>query len=151
MKFTSSHGLSIAFTVVLGVLSSCSERTVRRTYWGDESPASIVTYRGAVLDGPYTLHYPGGQRRVELFYRDGLRHGRYTAWYPDGTRLASGEFVEGLRVGPWPEWTDGGVPHTAGSYKLGDKDGTWIVYDDDGRPAREETWVAGTRVAHRAL
>ena len=87
----------------------------------DEIPSSNAYYFTSspkVYEGPCTMWFENGNKKMQGNYILGFLDGKFTYWYQNGKLKAEGEYKLGFKSGLWKEWYKNGNTRTECTYLL---------------------------------
>lgn len=103
------------------------------TFWPEDGkPSAAGEMLRTLPQGAWTLWYPSGEKRAELFYEKGLLRS-ITAYFPGGNKQIEGEFLDGAPHSTWTAYHPNGAVKATGAYLRGLRQGPWRLVDGAGK------------------
>ena len=113
-------------------------------HWPNGNKKAAGSYKGKKLDGLYTTYYETGQKKSEVTYSSGERNGPHTSWHENGQKSLEGVFRNGKSHGSTKSYyKNGRISYLAS----GNPDGTNITWHKNGQKKRVSTYKKGELIS----
>ena len=156
------------FLLMIVALISCTE--VRKSFWENGNPKSVLTYKNGALEGSCTWYHQNGNIQLVAGYQQNKLHGRsvhyfdngavsevekyynnlkdsvFTQYYPNGKVLSRETYCSDTLCGKLVKYYESGNTMMEGSYHRGMMDGSWLFYAVTGEIIGKADFVLGTGI-----